>query len=416
MGSATESLDAKNLLYTGRGKLWIEQFDVADREIAERVASSLTLVSHSEFERSLQTILEKRASETNDVAAFFAVREVGLQASYFEQYTDLVTGELNALSFGSDHGSEARIAALIRNLCKTDKERLLNHPSIGQMRAAKCRTVYLVDDFIGSGERTSLFIMSLRRDPSFVSWCSLKYLKIVCVAYSGTPSGVRRIVKTKTDPEIVIERSCPSFETMPWSRKEISSVSTLCEKYGLKTSKAYWWDGYGQTMAALVFEHGCPDNAPAILWAPHEKMRPWLPLFPNRVILSGEKSVFPVEIARRDAVLTLLDVGQKKLAMAGSLLRRGRRGQLILIVLALIAKGQRRQAGLSFATGLSEEECQRIVEKCKKWGFLTGSRRLTDRGHAELKAARKTWKVGSDVPPIGVENYYPSMLRTATRG
>lgn len=272
---------AEALLYTERGKNWLAQFGADDQEAACKIVTSLTLVSHSEFERVIQRSLENLSSEHEQPIAFFAVREVEKQKSYFDQYTDPDTGNVDALVSGSNHGSEARVAATIRNYCKTDPDRLLNHPALEELKHRKCRTVVLVDDFIGSGERTAEYIDAFWMDRTFVSWLSLKYLKVVVVAYSGTERGIKRVSKHKAKPEIIIERSCPTFRDMPWRNELRKSVLDVCKRYGRRTSAGYWWDGYGSALAALVFEHGCPDNAPAILWAPTEEKKLWKPLFPN---------------------------------------------------------------------------------------------------------------------------------------
>jgi len=411
-----EELESVNLLYTKRGRQWLEQFAIADREVAERIVRSLTLVSHSQFERSLQRILESEVVEREAPVAFFAVREVDAGVSYFEKCTNSDSGEIDALVHGADHGSEARIASIIRNYCKTSPGTLLNHPTIKRMRSSRCRTIILVDDFIGSGKRTSDFIQSFWCSHSVTSWRSLKYIRFIVVAYSGTDAGIRRVKKHKARPEIVIERGCPSFKHMPWRRQVIEQVRSVCQRYGKKTCKKRFSLGFLSVMGSMVFEHGCPNNAPAILWAPSTDKKPWSALFPDRVILAGEKSAFPPEITRQDPVRTLLDVGQKGLAKSGALMRRGKTGETILIILALIAKGQRRQIALSYATGLSELDCLRIVEKCIKWEFITQSRRITQKGRAELMAARQFKDRSSKIPERGEECYYPTQLRRAARG
>jgi len=78
----TDKLTSQNLLYTERGKNWQNQFSPEDRKIAEKIVSSLTLVSHSEFERSIQGILEKEVSRRDGPFAFYAVREINPNESY----------------------------------------------------------------------------------------------------------------------------------------------------------------------------------------------------------------------------------------------------------------------------------------------------------------------------------------------
>jgi hypothetical protein len=169
-------------------------------------------------------------------------------------------------------------------------------------------------------------------------------------------------------------------------------------------------------MAALIFEHGSPNNAPAILWAPPNRRKFWKPLFPDRTVLSPEASSFPPEIARRDPVSVLLDVGQKRLALSGSLSRRGQIGATVLVVLGLVAKGVRKASALGYATGLSSVDCARILNRCVHWGFITRSCRITTTGLAELRYARSIDPTKSGIPLKGDEDYYPKKLRRATGG
>ena len=413
----SEKIDPINLLLTDRGKKWFEQFDFKDKETAERMISSLTLISHSEFSRAVQRLLEFEVSKNNESIAFYSVRELNRNKDFFEQTCDIKSRKVQSLSFGSDHGSEAIIANLIRNFCKTDKNRLLNHPNLDQMRTQKCRTIIFVDDFIGSGNRMCDFLRSFWNHTTIKSWHSFKYIKFVVIAYSGTDSGIKNVENHKINPVVIYERHCPSFSDMPWRSKYKSEMIDFFHEYGKKTCKKQTPLGYDSTMASIVFEHGCPNNVPPILWAPDHKRAPWVALFPCRSVLSAEKSVFPPEITRRDSRVTLVSIGQKKIAISGALLRRGETGETILLILALIAQGQRKQTTLSYATGLNKEMCAKIIDKCIKWGFITQTKRLTETGSSELQAAkkqRKNYKL--KLPDRGEDYYYPKLLRGTAYG
>lgn len=141
----------QRLLSTARGRQWLSQFELADQEIARKAVRSLTLVSHNEFERNLISLVEKHAAEENGLVALFAVREICPDAPFFVQSTR--DGVVDALSSGVDHGSEARIATIIRNLCKSAPDKFMNHPTIEEMRSRKCGAIFFLDDFIGSGDR-----------------------------------------------------------------------------------------------------------------------------------------------------------------------------------------------------------------------------------------------------------------------
>lgn len=265
----------RDLLLTEAGGKWLEQIPSVDRETAERVVSNLTLVSHSEFQRCIQKNLESVVNETKGAIALYAVRETDPTQMYFDQVTNSKTGGVDALSSGNDHGSEAIIANLIRNYCKTNPRKLLNHPSMAEMKKQKCRSIIFVDDFIGSGQRTRKFIQAFWNHRSLRSWHSFKYFKFTVIAYCGTENGMKYVAKHKASPSIFIERQCPSFKDMSWGQRYADVVINFFKKYGHKTCKKNYPLGYDRVMASIVFEHGCPNNVPAIFWAPSSKKAPW---------------------------------------------------------------------------------------------------------------------------------------------
>lgn len=415
---------ARRLIYTQQGKKWLNQFDPLDQESAKLLVNSLTLVSHIEFRRSLEAQISESAANILGTVGLYAVRELTKESDFstwnapmvpfFQQVTTSGDGKsVNALDTSSDQGSEAIVAQIIRQICKANPTKFLNHPSQEELRARKCDALLLVDDFIGSGRRVSEFIEAFWREKTVVSWLSSKHIKIQVVAYSGTEDGLKRLRRLKSQPEISIHRDAPTFRTLPVRVERREALFELCEKYGriaLKGRKHFWW-GFDKGMASLVFEHGCPNNTPAILWDPDDKKGKWIGLFPNRTVDVTTTSVFPPEIVRGDTITTLRDVGQTRLAKSGSLMRRGEAGQLILIILGLIAKGHRKRSAICYATGLNSKEYENILLKCIKWQFLTPERRITPRGLSELVAARRSSLFPKSFLDVGSDYYYPHKLR-----
>jgi hypothetical protein len=410
-----------HLLSTQRGRGWLAQFDSADLAVAERLVDSLTLVSHTAFERSLVQLIETLAAKVDGPVALYATREIDPSRSYFDAPApangkNKHPSSIDAVARGADLGSEARIAAMIRNLARAQPQKYLNHPGIDVMRKARCRTVMVIDDFIGSGKRTFEFIKAIWQDRSIRAWWSLGYIQFLAIAYSGTDTGLRRVRRARCRPQTEIVRSCPTYKTMPWPASIRDAFMQLCRKYARRTSRPRMGLGYGGTMAALIFEHGSPNNAPAILWAPSNDNRRWKPLFPDRTVLPPEASGFPPEIAGRDLTTVLLEAGQKNLALSGALSRRGRTGATVLVVLALVAKGIRKVSALGYATGLSSRDCARVLDRCVRWGFLTQTYRVTAAGIAELRHARTITSATTGIPPRGEDDYYPKQLRRITGG
>jgi hypothetical protein len=411
-------VNPRQILLTAHGQRWLEQFDAADREAARRLVAGLTLVSHSAFDRALDRLIREQAASVNGAVALFAAREVDPSESYFVQAaTEQQAEGVDAVGRGPDIGSEGRVAGLLRNMARSDPTKFLNHPTVHEMRDAKCKGILVADDLIGSGERTAEFLHSIWQDRTIRSWRSFGYLKhFLAVAYAGTPTGIRVVEKTRCKPRVEIDRESPTFDKLPWTPDLREQVADLCRKYASCTSEPRAALGYRRTMAAIVFEHGCPDNVPAILWASRENGHRWHGLFPGRTVPPAEKSAFPANISQQSPSELLHDAGQARLARADLFSKRNRPDTNTLMVLALVAKRVRETGPLSFATGLSNHECARLLEKCIASDFLTNTLRLTATGRAELDHARRRRSIDVRVPQKGEECYHPQQLRRATGG
>lgn len=408
----SKGIDSSQLALTARGIAWVDQFDAPDREPARTLIEALTLVSHSAFERGLTKTINRLAEQISGPVALYATREWDATEPYFPDDDD----PIDAVDAGNDLGSEARIAAIIRNLARAEPDKFLNHPTIKEMRAAHCRALCVVDDFIGSGERTSEFLSAIWLNRTLRSWRSLHLISFHAVAYSATARGARRVERNPVKPAVHLRRDCPTFHEMPWSPAMQRSMLALIRRYASRTSQPNVATGYGQAAAALVFEHGCPDNCPSIFWAPSTPAIAWEPLFPRRSVLWAEASAFPPEIARRDPVLVMIQAGQERLAGSGALAGKGPMGPTVLVILGLAAKGIRSKAALSHATGLEADSCAKLVEACVGAGLLTPNFHITPVGAAELESASRNRAIPPKVPELGSDGYYPQQLRGLGHG
>ncbi len=404
----------EKLLLTERGQKWLSQFPGKDRETASHLVRSLTLVSHSKFEHSIRRLILATTASVGRPVALFAVRELrGAARSDF----DRALGEskrrsnIDATPAGNDLGSEARVAATIRSLSRTSNL-LLNHPNVVMMRASQCKSILLVDDLIGSGNRTLEYLSAIWANRSIRAWWSRKDIHLFVISFAATEEGEKLIKKHKCSPTVVYDRVCPTLRSLPWARQLKLEVSELCENYGARTSKQNFSFGYQGSAATLVFEHGCPNNVPVILWAPSTPKYPWSSLFPMQTILPSEDSAFPLEIVRRDPLTLLVEAGQNRLAERIELPVSVSRDTLL--VLAYAEKGIRSTGALSYATGMDKDSCGNLIQSCVSWGFLTTRFRLTLAGLAELQAARRNHSTSIQVASIGENDYYPTMLRKAT--
>ena len=89
-------------------------------------------------------------------------------------------------------------------------------------------------------------------------------------------------------------------------------LTNWCENYAKSIGITVSGLGYRGSACPVVFEHGCPNNLPAILWASKGR---WKGLFPNRAIPTELRPCFEDDgIAR--AMEALWRANQPKLALS----------------------------------------------------------------------------------------------------
>jgi hypothetical protein len=411
---ASDSDFASKLALTLQGQEWLSQFEEQDRRLARDFLAFLTLVSHNEFERTLESLILQRAKKIDGPIALFVARELTGEG-YFSKSTREHL-EIDATPRGSDIGSEGRLASFTRNLSRSNRAKFLNHPSLTLMRERKCRAIFVVDDLLGSGTRVSRFLSMLWSDRTIRSWKSLGYFRFEVLAYAATERGSTYIEKHLVKPEIHFHRFCPVLTDIHPERLR-DPLKDIFKKYGARTSKRNMMFGYKESIALLVFEHGCPNNAPAILWAPTTSQSTWRPLFPDRSVVSSARSAFPPALVRRDSASALLSVGLERLARKHASIPSRPLSKDALTLLALISKKVRTPSSLCFSLQMSVEDCNSLLERCIEDGYITPRYRLTDLGAAELRGAlRSKLHSKKELPDLGSNYYYPTSLRSHTTG
>lgn len=410
---------AAHLLLTLQGEAWLANFDEVDRGVARELAGSLSLVSLNEFERRLECLVSEQAAAIDGPVALFAIREVDTKIDLFIQ-TDRVGASqtsIDATPRGADIGSEGRVANLIRNLAKTNNTKYLNHPTLQVMRTQKCSAIFLLDDLFGSGTQCRDYIQAIWENRTIRSWISYRKLKLVALAYAGTEAGIKVVSRHRAKPSVTVVRHCPTLKRLPLERDRIERLEALCYKYA---KRAGMWGpslGFGQIGSLLVFEHGCPDNAPVILWDEPEHGHTWNPLFFNRRVGTDARTVFPSEMARRDPVRALIDAGQLRLARSFSNVVERPLPKEMILAITLISKGLRRPDSIAGATGTTVAECEQLLERCIAAGFVTPKIRITKLGLNEIRGMTGSLMNSvNSVPDLGTDVYHPKALRDHVDG
>jgi hypothetical protein len=398
---------------TTLGKKWLAQFLEADRATARLLLDSFVLVGDADLREGLRMLVEKEAATAQFPIALVPIRKVSEDYSYFKiGNKDSVP---KVVLSGSLPGSEGLIANLAKAARKADTTgRLMTGiASLPNLRAAKCRTVFFLDDCIGSGKRVRDFINAFSRHPTIKSWRSYPKLEYRVLVYAATDVGMRKVAARKVSIRYI--RTFPVFSEMNWSDHEEAAIRALCKKYAPREDEFAL--GFGETKGMLVFAHSVPNNLPAIVWRggtnPVSGKR-WTPLFPGRSVPTGLLTAFRESSLQTRVETRLARLGQPQLSRGRWLKHADDYVRKVILVLSSVARTTRTVERISEVTGLSTIEANLILDSCRKWGLISANHRLTGSGANELLHARKlSEKTDREILPASSEFYYPQSLRKA---
>ena len=356
-----------------RAVRWLRQFDSPDVPIARLFLRSLKLISHSEFERSLTELLSRFLGESKPPISIFPIRKPTKKRE---------EGREKRIHFSSAD----RIGHFVENLERAHPNRIRVSPTINSMRAEKTDLIVLVDDIIGSGTRIFDY-WSESVSASVKSWRSYKKCKLIIATYAAHPNGVLRIrnrIRCFRNRDSLIFCQRLPRRVRAWDQ----SVEDLCKRYGSRTSKPGVALGVGDVMTPIVFQHGCPNNAPVILWSGG---RSWEALFPNRSIPSELYGCFGEE-SGADASEILWRSGQYRLGL--KILEAIETGNLesdqikILSVLGLLLKNVRVDLIPSWLM-FNRADFEKIMKKARGSYLIDDAYKVTSFGRDLVERFRR---------------------------
>lgn len=253
---------------------WLSQFEPPHRYLAEYLVAKLRYVSLEEVEKWVQRevkglVGELCASGHKPAIALFPVAK-----PFIHEFNKEKEVKPSADSSG-------RIAHMLRNLERDLPNHIELSPRIESMRQRKVKHIIFVDDFVGTGSR---FVKSWRKTvPRAVkSWAALGWCKVWLLSYAAHEVGLRRIERelksvdrTRIRVKIVIDESFIRANR---------NLLQLCATGGRPSAPPRTPFGYGKLCSPIVFQYGCPNNAPGILWNRDNPKGAIKPLFPNRSV------------------------------------------------------------------------------------------------------------------------------------
>lgn len=409
-------------------QLWLDQFDYSnDRQLAETLLDSINYCPLNEFKNSL-TKLIKSELPLKQPSALFIERELQktratLPPPVYKQQLTLKSESkstpkkrhlraygaamqaVQSLTYTTqDVGSEGVVAFIGNTVCRSNPNRFLLQPTAENVRKSKVRNFVILTDFIGSGKRAFDMLDAMWNVASIRSWHSFKFVKFWVLAYSGTQQSITRVRKHRFAPEVRVVTECPTlFNSFD---EDLDEMVELCETYGAHSSTPL---GFERTAALLVFEHGAPNNMPAIFVSEKNTgNRRWAPLFPKRV----------TDNLWQSTRINMSSVTKKALeALKLSEISRSRRFQKArdetksaMIVLLAYSQGKRRIAELRRVLPLSIDSLIGAKYLAQKRGWLTDTGALTAAGQKTIRTLRR------DVRKLFIADdpfasYYPQQLR-----
>ena len=342
---------------------WLSQFSINDQTFAKLLLSRLKFISRDKYSewlnKTILSIIDKQF-----VFALYSVRKLSQSGNYPSYW-----GNDKQVIYrpGESQGSEDLVYSLIANLVRTNKDRLLDHPSLDKLKSNKVRQYILIDDSIGSGERISKFINSMLKHPTFLSWWNLGWINIHIVSFSRFHEAEKKIImnirgkdnakqKIRKSSKIKFHSELVYYQNWIKSRwgENYEQLIELCKN---QTQILPWARlGYRKVFSDIIFYHSVPNNTPGIIWfeAPN-----WKPLMPQRSVPTW--------------LVNLLEMNDKINISAPI-------SDELLNILRLIKRGIKKPSSISQRLAVDVKYANNLLSHIKNMGFTDENTRLTHRG------------------------------------
>lgn len=350
-----DSLEIKN---------WLDQFPINDQPFAKLLLSRLKFISIDKYSEWLnKTILS--IIDKSSIFALYSVRKLNVSGDY-PPYWDM---DKKAIPRPAESlGSEDLVYSLIANLVRSNKDNLLDHPSLDELKKKNVRQYILIDDSIGSGDRISKFINSMLKHPTFFSWWNFGWVNIYIVSFSRFYEAEKKIImnirgKDKAKQKIRKSSKIKFHSELVYHQNWIKSrwgehyeqLVEFCKSQNQIPSKKRL--GYENVFSNIIFYHSVPNNTPGIIWFKKSKSK-WEPLMPNRIVPG-----WLIELLENDKVITHSKLSNE-----------------LLNAIMLIKKGIRNPTSIAQRLNIDTQYAKNLLDHMRTMGLINEHSRLTPRG------------------------------------
>jgi hypothetical protein len=405
---------------------WLAQCRTSrDRALAAQLLNLLKLVSVREFEGEIEGALIELQKRVNATIAVYPIAPpLPNEIAGYDPFRGGIAkhdgASSRAIQKRRKYGSEDRVGHLLAKLQDrfrrgTGASTIECAPTLTQLKTQGIQHVVLVDDVCGSGQRISNYWRVIPR--RIKSLLSLKRCELWIVLYAITPRGRKALKQTMPNFPIA-DHLITILPRADLGEFLSSDLNALCKNYAELIGMKSHGLGYRESACPVVFEHGCPNNLPAILWA---QQGGWKGLFPNRAVPTEMRSCFDERGTER-AVESLWRANQRKLAL--SLLEAldheapldADQGML-LTLLALRLRGVN-EDDLTARLLMNASKCRQLLRRAVQIGLYDkGASQVTPLGKEFVARFRKRFKLPHR--PVAVDknpaDYYPTQCEGKLR-
>lgn len=383
---------------------WLRQFSTTrDQALAAQLLNRLKLISEREFESEIEKSLISLQKKLKTAIAVYPISKP--KPHGISGYNPFTGGAPKGTPYAgkrSKFGSEDRVGHLLVKLQERFKKRsgvstIECTPTTTQLKTQGIRHLVLVDDICGSGRRIVDFWNQLvpKRIKSLLSY---KRLELWIVLYGITRAGYAELVLAlprfpiKTRLLVTMGRS-DLRKILP---KELSKLCIFyAGKIGMKNAAL----GYRDSACALVFEHGCPNNLPAILWSGKNG---WRGLFPNGSVPTELRSLFPDKGVER-TVEDLWSANQPHLSLAlldavSAPSPLATNDWLLLAILGLRSRGVK-EGKIASRLMLKDSTYNLLISRSIDMGLYSRSGKVTSIGKEYVSRFKNRFKKRTTIQP-----------------
>jgi hypothetical protein len=399
---------------TTTGRAWLENFTPVDRPAAQILLDSLRFVDLDTLRNDLTSKLEAVPGKAHLRAPALLLAERKLEDLVERDkreapvaYVDFHPGA--ALS--PTPGSEAFIGGVLRDFAASDRksaglEWMAPDAELEELRDRRCRSIVLVTDYCGTGDRILKFAAALARNPAIRSWRSMHLIDFHVISYAASSVALRRFEDSPLLAGIEVVEAAPTFATAPWSNTVRETIIELCERE--RRTKRWRALGYGETGGLFATALTAPNNLPAVFL---QETEGWQPLLGGRKVtpeanrdLVGHQPVEPLaDLAER--------VGQLRLGQNERLQYMRERSRDLLQILVSIHRAPKTEDELAVELGRPLAEIADLLHTLRAFEMIDQATGITITGRKEIDAQKRALRRTNAGLEGSEDTYYPRSLK-----